>query len=134
MWSVSPPGLELRLPNEPFSAGKARRFVRNVLLEWDIPHIIDDAELATSELVANVVRHAGTELMLRVEVADVVKISVRDWHPELGPVRPRESFDLAEHGRGLRIVAALAMDCGVDVSADSKTVWLTLPIRSPISL
>ena len=126
--------MELRLPNEPFSAVKARRFVREVLQEWDVLDIIDDAELATSELVGNVVRHAGTDLVLRVEVDDFVKISVRDWHPELGPVHPRESIDLTEHGRGLRIVAALAMDCGVDISADSKTVWLTLPIRSRVAL
>lgn len=126
--------MELRLPNEPFSAVKARRFVREVLLEWAIGDIIDDAELATSELVGNVVRHAGTELLLRVEVEDFVKISVRDWHPELVPVHPREAVDLTEHGRGLRIIAAVAMDCGVDISVDSKTVWLTLPIRSRVSL
>ena len=126
--------MELRLPNEPFSAVKARRFVREVLREWDLPDVIDDAELATSELVGNVVRHAGTDLQLRVEVDDFVKISVRDWHPELGPVHPRESVNLSEHGRGLRIVAAVAMDCGVDIGADFKTVWLTLPIRSRVSL
>ena len=108
--------------------------MREVLLEWDIPDSLDDAELATSELVGNVVRHAGTDLLLRVEVDDYIKISVRDWHPHLGPVHPREPIDLSEHGRGLRIVAAVALDCGVDVSADSKTVWLTLPIRSPATL
>ena len=126
--------MELRLPNEPYSAVKARRFVREVLMEWDIPDVIDDAELATSELVGNVVRHAHTELVLRVEVDDVVKISVRDWNPHLGPTHPREPVDLTEHGRGLRIVAAVAMDCGVDITSDSKTVWLTLPLRTPVSL
>ena len=126
--------MELRLPNEPYSAVKARRFVREVLDEWDIPDIVDDAELATSELVGNVVRHAGTDLLLRVDVDEFVKISVRDWHPQLGPVHPREPIDLSEHGRGLRIVAAVALDCGVDISADSKTVWMTLPLRTPVTL
>jgi anti-sigma regulatory factor (Ser/Thr protein kinase) len=131
---VSLLGTELRLPNEPFSAVRARRFVREVLAEWDLPDGADDAELATSELVGNVVRHAGTDLVLRIEVDDYLKISVLDCQPHLGPVHPLEPVNMNEHGRGLRIVAAVALDCGVDIGAEYKAVWLTLPVRTPVSV
>jgi anti-sigma regulatory factor (Ser/Thr protein kinase) len=109
-------------------------FVREVLLEWDLVDLVDDAQLVTSELVGNVVRHARTDLILRIEWDDCVKISVRDWEPELGSVHPPDAVDLREHGRGLQIVDAVALDWGVDMRFDSKTVWLTLAVRSRVAL
>ena len=51
-------------------------------------------------------------------------MSVRD----ASPVRPtlRDEDPLRSSGRGLRLIAALASDWGVELEADGKTVWAEL--------
>ncbi|MFB9513797.1 ATP-binding protein [Streptomyces purpureus] len=73
-----------------------------------MPELVDDAELALTELVANVVRHVpGSQCTLlimrrpsglRVEVTDACAGAVRPRHP---------SDPLAEDGRGLLLVEAV---------------------------
>jgi anti-sigma regulatory factor (Ser/Thr protein kinase) len=109
----------------------ARHFVRDALLEWDLRDLVDDAELGAAELVANVVRHAGTDLALTIRVDRTVTISIEDGHPDLRrPIAGDGGFP-AETGRGLHIVAALARDWGITAAATGKVVWfdLALPDR-----
>jgi hypothetical protein len=55
--------------------------------------------------------------------------SVTDGHPVLrSPVGPAHSDTLAESGRGLQIIAAIADDWGIRTMAGGKQVWFTLPL------
>lgn len=111
-------------PCRPEAVAEARRCVRQVLDGRDV-EIVDAAELMTSELVTNCVRHAHTEFELVIQPRGQVRIEVTDS----GPGEPRmlspTPRDLT--GRGLRIVAAMSDSWGVRETDDGKTVWFTLP-------
>jgi anti-sigma regulatory factor (Ser/Thr protein kinase) len=59
---------QLALPGEPASVPAARRFVRQVLSEWDRPELDEAGSLLVSELVSNAVLHARTPV--EVELFD----------------------------------------------------------------
>ena len=119
---------QLRLPEQLSSVTRARHFVRDVLLSWDLEALVDDAQLGTSELVANAIRHAGTDLALTVRVDGMVTIAIQDGQPELRrPVIADADF-LAENGRGLHIVAAISQDWGITTAANGKVVWFSLAL------
>ncbi|GAA1259735.1 SpoIIE family protein phosphatase [Kitasatospora nipponensis] len=123
------------------SASAARGFVRDALLSWGLPEVVDDAVVLVSELVTNAVVHAGTAAevsCLREE--DSVQIGVTDRHPErglpafAGPIAGNavsEHFADAEGegGRGLMMCSALSSRWGVEYSAGQKTVWFRLPLQ-----
>jgi anti-sigma regulatory factor (Ser/Thr protein kinase) len=106
----------------------ARRFVRETLRAQ--PHeVVDAAELLTSELAANSVRHARTGFELAIHAQDQIRIEVRDsgsGEPRLLSPSVRESA-----GRGLLIVDAIADEWGVVPVDRGKVVWFTLPRPNP---
>ena len=79
-----------------------------------------------SELVTNAVLHANTQIEVVVTpTTEGVRIGIWDKHPGLPSMREYGGY--ATTGRGLALVAALAVDVGVDASADfGKCVWFTL--------
>ena len=86
----------------PHAPAAARRFVRQVLGEWHLSHLAEDAVLLTSELVTNAVVHAGTEVELtcRLDVHATparLEIEVDDHHPTR-IVEPSESPPLRLDG------------------------------------
>ena len=119
---------ELHLPEDLPSVTRARHFVRDVLLGWDLEALVDDAQLGTSELVANAIRHAGTDLVLTIRVDGMVTIAIQDGEPELRRPVIADSGFLAENGRGLHIVAAIAQDWGITTAANGKIVWFNLAL------
>ncbi|MGW2221419.1 ATP-binding protein, partial [Nonomuraea sp. NPDC001684] len=111
----------------PHAPAHARRFIRQVLGEWRLNHLTEDAVLLTSELVTNAVLHAGTgiELTCRLDVAASparLEIEVDDHRPgRTVPTPEAMSTDPARtSGRGLALavehaVGALAgVGAGVD--------------------
>lgn len=116
----------LRLAPEPRSVRQARQHVRHTLEEAGREDWVDDAALAVSELVSNVVLHACTDCELSVSVnGDSVRVDVRDSSTKL-PVERHFGSDAAT-GRGLAIVAGLSADFGVDpLGDDGKVVWFVL--------
>lgn len=81
------------------------------------------ALLILSELVANAVIHAGTEVTVAVKVLPegAMRIEVsdgRDWPPRLREVHPD-----SVGGRGLLMVDALSRRWGVKPRDEGKTVW-----------
>ena len=116
----------LQLAAAPESPAIARHFVAGCLRRWGFAQRVDDAELLTSELVTNAVRHAGAPVVVRVgQEADGVIVAVQDPAPALPTPRPAGPEDVS--GRGLAIVAAMAADWGVDpVPDDGKAVWFRL--------
>jgi anti-sigma regulatory factor (Ser/Thr protein kinase) len=107
--------------------GSARLFVRDVLSQWQLAHLWDDAAVVATELVTNASRHADSRATLTLErVPDGVRVSVAD---EGGSIpRVREASSPPElGGRGLRIIATLSRDWGFAMLPEGKRVWAVLP-------
>jgi anti-sigma regulatory factor (Ser/Thr protein kinase) len=120
---------ELALSCRLASVPQGRHFVRDTLLRWDLARLVEDAELGVSELIANAIRYARTDVTLTITAGDEVRISVADRDPMLHrPIRHVEQDVLAESGRGLRIVATVADDWGIESQAGGKAVWFTLAL------
>ncbi|WP_149185124.1 ATP-binding protein [Streptomyces sp. TRM49041] len=119
------------------SARLARRQVGDRLRAWRLPHLVDDAELIVSELVANAIRHGSkgdpvwhTLRRLHTVTYDAVRLEVGDhgrgWS---GIPAPREAGDdILCNGRGLRLVRALSSDWGAWRLPHGHVVWAVLPV------
>ncbi|MGW0806877.1 SpoIIE family protein phosphatase [Nonomuraea sp. NPDC002799] len=123
----------------PHAPAHARRFVRQVLGEWRLSHLAEDAVLLTSELVTNAVVHAGTgvELTCRLDVDAVppkLEIEVDDHYPTRsipaaesmpadGPVEA-----MPTSGRGLALAGMLADAWGVTYTRTAKRVWVRMDL------
>ncbi|MHB1596827.1 MAG: ATP-binding protein [Streptosporangiaceae bacterium] len=122
------------LPAELTSAREARAVVRRALAEWGISDSDGDAELLTSEVVANAAEHAGGPIRLSLrrdpEHRSGIRCEVTDTSPAVP--KPREAGRGEERGRGLSIVSALASDSGVRASEAGKTTWFTLALGDRI--
>ncbi|MFD9126220.1 SpoIIE family protein phosphatase [Kitasatospora sp. NPDC059571] len=119
------------------SAAAARAFVRDALLGWGLPEVVDDAVVLVSELVTNAVVHAGTAAEVGcIREDETVRIEVTDRHPERGlpafvnvPTASERYADPdGEGGRGLLMCSALSSCWGVEYAAGRKTVWFRLPL------
>ena len=86
---------------------------------------MEDAQLVVTELASNAVVHARSPFSVAARAEPFgVRISVHDASPVTPTVR--EHDPLALSGRGLRLVAAIAADWGVDTTPDGKVVWAEL--------
>jgi hypothetical protein len=108
----------LTLPGRPESARAAREFTAACMPGCPSAY---EAMLCVDELVANAVQHSrsgasGGEITVRVttEPGEWVRAEVEDQGPRLRvvPEDPDEAGELAEHGRGLDLVALLADETG----------------------
>ena len=111
----------------PRSVVTARRVVGELLTAWAAPHDRQDAELVTTELVANVVDHADGESVLTLEVTlsgAWLRIAVVDG----SAIRPvvQELDHAAPRGRGMQLVEAIAERWGAEDHQGGKRVWLEL--------
>lgn len=89
--------------------------------------LLGDAELLTSELVSNSVKHAGGPVIVAIECdGNTLSVEVRDPSPSLPVVRDPDEDSIG--GRGMRLVAAIAKSWGCRRSADGtgKSVWFAL--------
>jgi anti-sigma regulatory factor (Ser/Thr protein kinase) len=88
---------------------------------WDV------AMLLLTELVTNAVRYGAGPVGLRLtDDATRFRVDVADHGPG-GPVLGTDADLLAERGRGLQLVDALARAWGVTRGEDGKQVWFELP-------
>src|SRR5947209_11229767 len=114
------------LPPCPEAPLTARGLLAEALVECGhSKKLRDDAQLVLSELVTNAVIHARTRVSVFIHSDPAgVRLAVRDFdrrrptHTERGP-----STGL---GMGLRLVESLAVDWGIQPTADGKTVWAEL--------
>ncbi|MDX6257096.1 MAG: hypothetical protein QOJ11_3430 [Frankiales bacterium] len=123
------------LPAEPRSAAHARILVLTACTRWDAGQVCSDAELVVTELVANAVRHAGSQITVRLAVLEGERGGVRAEVSDssVRPVRPRHANGLAESGRGLFLVDRLSTRWGADATSEGKTVWAELvPDVAPV--
>lgn len=121
----------IALPHRPQAVSPARRMLIQDAESQLCTEITDEAELIAAELLANAVRHAqpldGDRVLLRWQVrGGVLDLEVTDGGSS-SPVHPLRPSPLATHGRGLRIVRALANEWGVFEDHDGRrTVWACL--------
>lgn len=112
------------------AAGAARRLVSATLVAWDRSDLDEIATLLVSELIANVVLHAGTGLDLHLRRAgDRVRSEVHDANPRL-PDRKYYSAT-STTGRGLLLVEELSRAWGAEPTATGKAVWFELDEAAP---
>jgi DNA-binding NarL/FixJ family response regulator len=121
----------IRLPHELLSAGEARRFAAQAVVDWQFDSVLDDALLVVSELAANALTHADSALELRMShTENVLRIEVTD--EGAGTPEPQPESTTEEHGRGLHLVDHLTTAWGMtDRSGTGKMVWAELSRPSP---
>jgi anti-anti-sigma factor len=124
------PGERMRVILPPLldATAAARHLVGRGCRRWGAARVRDIAELVVTELVSNVLRHAGTEMEVGVaRHRRLLHLSVRDH--SAAPPRPGGGGDmLREDGRGLLVVGALTHAWGCTPVPDGKVVWATLRI------
>jgi anti-sigma regulatory factor (Ser/Thr protein kinase) len=117
-----------RFPCQPESVPHARHFVRDALSAQP-PEIVEAAELMTSELATNSVRHARSDFELAILLTPrKIRVEVSD-HGQGRPV-PRSPTTREQSGRGLQIVLELSDAWGVTPSANGKLVWFALQLHA----
>jgi anti-sigma regulatory factor (Ser/Thr protein kinase) len=119
--------IELRLPPEPIAPILARAAV--AAIGSGLPgSVVSDAELLTSEVVSNAVKHAdldpSQEIVLRVVMDERLRIEVADLGPPFEADLRRQSSDTS--GWGLFLIEAIAMSWGVEREGIGKKVWFEL--------
>ena len=122
-------GYEIDLAAELISASTARRFVGCRLGAHDLSYLVDDVRMVVSELVANVLVHARSPMVVSL-VGDAMSVllTVRDGSPSF-PVRATAD-DQATSGRGLTIVDEFSHDWGVTRGpGHEKAVWASFRTR-----
>lgn len=124
------PEAVLELPQDLGSVRSARRFVKEILTQWDLQALLDDALIVVSELAANAITHAGSDYRVRLTAsARSVRIEVRDGG--VGTPEPQPQSLTSEHGRGLLMVASIAASWGIERSEGArKLVWAELALPS----
>lgn len=129
-------------PRSLHAPAQARHLVADTLSAWglvDHPlrEVREVAELLTSELVTNAVRHARSPARVVVALAgETLEVGVTDveQRARLRPVPvPATSVEddiawLRGGGRGLQLVDALADEWGVASLATGKQVWFRLEV------
>ena len=123
----------LRLPAELMSVRRGRLFTRDVVAEWGLDPLVDDVQLGVSELITNAVRHARTDVELRISYDTRLLVEVRDFEPSLRQPAGAPTDPLATSGRGLQIVAAVSADWGVRSLGNGKAVWFALDLPDAAS-
>jgi anti-sigma regulatory factor (Ser/Thr protein kinase) len=110
---------------DPRYGGQIRDWIGSAITRHDCPVDAADAALAVAELYANAVMHgpAGGRVLAGYCLwRDGARIVVCDGG---GPGRPRlrESGGLAEGGRGLQVINALAARWDCFLLAGTRVVW-----------
>ena len=113
------------LPASPDELGPMRAAVREFMRGHDAePALVDDFELAVSELATNVIRHTDSET-----ISVVLTHRSTDWVLDVADaerVPPLDSIELPEPtqttGRGLFVVMSLMDHVGVATVVDAQVV------------
>jgi anti-sigma regulatory factor (Ser/Thr protein kinase) len=111
------------LENSARSPALARTLVRQALADCP-PGVVDTAELLTSELVTNAIRHAETEVVLTINLSPDLSIGVEDTSSDAISGRLQTGED--DGGRGLALVEALSISWGCNPTARGKRIWFHL--------
>ncbi|MEU4381418.1 ATP-binding protein [Micromonospora echinofusca] len=124
--AAAAPRLRARLEPVAEACRRARELVTDACGRWNVPEAVGPASLVLSELVGNVVRHAGTPMRVTLTLRrPYLHVAVTDGDRTL--VRAGCPDGQAEGGRGLLLVRELAQVWGSSPAGDGKVVWAILP-------
>jgi anti-sigma regulatory factor (Ser/Thr protein kinase) len=119
----------LELAALPTAVPRGRLHAKQVLWEWQLSHLANDAELLVSEALSNAVRaswQSGDTIALRL-LANRERLLIEVWDHNPADPEPRQADDESESGRGLTVIQAIANRWGYQhVSATLKVVWAEL--------
>ena len=124
----------LMVRHEATSASLVRREIAADLASQRVAHdSVADVVLVASELVGNAIVHAvpAGDLDITWDVIWDVRdgaVVIRVTDPSADQPRPRAAGADATSGRGLTIVAAIAVEWGVDRMPVGKQVWARIPV------
>jgi len=117
---------ELHVAPQPGASAAARRLVTRACADWEMPELAGDATLVVSELVANAVEHAGTDIIVLIRLRPGgVRIEVCDDDDRMPRIPDHEGV-LHRRGRGIRLVEKVSRRWGALPTATGKVVWATL--------
>jgi anti-sigma regulatory factor (Ser/Thr protein kinase) len=125
----------LELAPLPTAAACARLHAKQVLWEWGLEWLVDNAELLVSELITNAIRASWSPkekglVALRL-LGNDERVLIEVWDQCPDDPSPREAEDDAESGRGFAVIEALSYQWGWRrVSASLKVVWCELVIKN----
>jgi anti-anti-sigma regulatory factor len=120
-----PPAVRARLRPVPDACREVRQLVTQACDAWQRSEVSATAALIATELVANVVRHAGTTMEFTFGLREGrLSMSVRDGSRRMP--QPADPDLAAAGGRGLRLVRDLTEAWGVLPVSDGKVVWTQL--------
>ncbi|MFV2103196.1 ATP-binding protein [Micromonospora sp. LOL_024] len=120
------PRLRIRLEPAATACRRARELVADACKRWNLPEAVGPASVVLSELVGNVVRHAGTPMQVTVTLRRPwLYLTVVDG--SCAAAEPSQAGQRDEGGRGLLLVRELADRWGSVPAGDGKAVWATLP-------
>src|SRR5690349_17748785 len=120
----------LVVPHHPHGARLGRQRFAAALHDLLPPAVLADAIAVVAELLGNAVRHANplpggvVRLAWRFDPPSV-RIRVTDGGSPKAPMARQAAPDSVD-GRGLAIVAALALSWGVEADGDGQCVWAEL--------
>ncbi|WP_232627218.1 ATP-binding protein [Streptomyces alfalfae] len=104
---------------------QARRTTATVLKQWSLPDApTDDARLVVSELVSNAIIHGSGDVRLRLQHDDS-ELRIRVTDDSTAPARRRRESAAGLGGRGLNLVACLALRWGV--ADGNRTTYAVIP-------
>ena len=112
---------------------RARHWLVRCLRVWGFGELVPTLEVAVGEVFTNAVSHgAGPIEVVLAELADRLRVEVRDQGGGHPAIRPVQISGPEVGGWGLRLVDELVDSWGAEVSAGSTTVWVehALPTRN----
>lgn len=127
--------VQARFEPVPQAPAQARELVERTCREWQLEHLVDDAQLIISELVSNAVEHAGTDIDVTIRChRGLLRLGVCDRSPAAptAAVSTRAAGGpVALRGRGLPMVALQAHAWGTIHGDGGKIVWAALTTAVP---
>ncbi|SCF14099.1 anti-anti-sigma factor [Micromonospora coriariae] len=120
--AAAAPRLQARLEPVAEACRRARELVVDACTRWNLPEAAGPAAVVLSELVGNVVRHAGTPMQVTLTLRrPYLHLAVVDG--SRAAARPAGADLRAEGGRGLLLVRELAQRWGSVPAGQGKAVW-----------
>lgn len=125
------PRLRCVLPFEavPTEVRLLRKAAVMQLSRWGAPVAVDEAELLVTELATNVVKHVGegaSATLILEWGGGRLRLEVHDKSQAMPSLKSADCDE--ECGRGLHLLAALAVDWGTVLNAVGKAVWCEIPL------